>query len=127
MENYDPYSGGIMAAMGAFAFVYFIILIVMIVGMWKVFEKAGKPGWAAIIPIYNIIVLLEVVGKPTWWIILMLIPFVNFIIAIILCHQLSLSFGQGVGMTILIIVLPFVALPILGFGSATYSKPATAA
>ncbi|HOO09413.1 MAG TPA: DUF5684 domain-containing protein [Cyclobacteriaceae bacterium] len=127
MENYDPYSGGIMAAMGAFAFVYFISLIVMIVGMWKVFEKAGKPGWAAIIPIYNIIVLLEVVGKPTWWIILMLIPFVNFIIAIILCHQLSLSFGQGVGMTILIIVLPFVALPILGFGSATYSKPATAA
>jgi len=127
MENYDPYSGGIMAAMGAFAFVYFIILIVMIVGMWKVFEKAGKPGWAAIIPIYNIIILLEVVGKPTWWIILMLIPFVNFIIAIILCHQLSLSFGQGVGMTILIIVLPFVALPILGFGSATYSKPATAA
>ena len=116
-----------MAAMGAFAFVYFIILIVMIVGMWKVFEKAGKPGWAAIIPIYNIIILLEVVGKPTWCIILMLIPFVNFIIAIILCHQLSLSFGQGVGMTILIIVLPFVALPILGFGSATYSKPATAA
>ena len=97
MENYDPYSGGLMAAMGAFAFVYFIILVVIVAGLWKVFEKAGKPGWAAIIPIYNIIILLEIVGKPAWWIILMLIPFVNFIIAIILYHQLSLSFGQGVG------------------------------
>lgn len=123
MENYDPYSGGLMAAMGAFAFVYFIILVVIVAGLWKVFEKAGKPGWAAIIPIYNIIILLEIVGKPAWWIILMLIPFVNFIIAIILYHQLSLSFGQGVGMTIMLIILPFIALPILGFGSATYSGP----
>ncbi len=127
MENYDPYSGGIMAAMGAFAFVYFIILVVMVAGLWKVFDKAGKPGWAAIIPIYNIIILLEIVGKPTWWIILMLIPFVNFIIAIILCHQLSLSFGQGMGMTILLIILPFVALPVLGFGSAKYSGAPAAA
>lgn len=127
MENYDPYSGGIMAAMGAFAFVYFIILVVMVAGLWKVFDKAGKPGWAAIIPIYNIIILLDIVGKPTWWIILMLIPFVNFIIAIILCHQLSLSFGQGMGMTILLIILPFVALPVLGFGSAKYSGAPAAA
>ncbi len=125
MENYDPYSGGIMAAMGAFAFVYFLILIIIVAGLWKVFEKAGKPGWAAIIPIYNLIILLEIVGKPTWWIILMLIPFVNFIIAIILYHQLSLSFGQGVGMTIMLIILPFVALPMLGFGSATYKGPQT--
>jgi len=127
MENYDPYSGGIMAAMGAFAFIYFIVLVVIVAGLWKVFEKAGKPGWAAIIPIYNIIILLEIVGKPAWWIILMLIPFVNFIIAIILYHQLSLSFGQGVGMTIMLIILPFIALPLLGFGSATYSGPPAAA
>lgn len=127
MENYDPYSGGIMAAMGAFAFIYFIVLVVIVAGLWKVFEKAGKPGWAAIIPIYNIIILLEIVGKPAWWIILMLIPFVNFIIAIILYHQLSLSFGQGVGMTIMLILLPFIALPLLGFGGATYSGPPAAA
>lgn len=120
MEDYDSYSGGIMAAMGAFAFFYFLILLIVIVGMWKVFEKAGKPGWAAIIPIYNLIVLLEIVGKPVWWIILLLIPFVNFIIIILLYHQLSLSFGQGIGMTILLIILPFVAFPVLGFGSAKY-------
>ncbi|MEQ8423733.1 MAG: DUF5684 domain-containing protein [Cyclobacteriaceae bacterium] len=123
MENYDPYSGGIMAAMGAFAFVYLIILVVIVAGMWKVFEKAGKPGWAAIIPIYNLVILLEIVGKPVWWIILLIIPFVNFIIIIILYHQLSLSFGQNVGMTILLLVLPFVAFPLLGFGSAKYVGP----
>lgn len=126
MENYDPYSGGIMAALGAFAFIYLIIFLVVIVGMWKVFEKAGKPGWAAIIPIYNLIILLEIVGKPVWWIILLLIPFVNFIIVIILYHQLSLSFGQGVGMTIMLIILPFVAFPMLGFGSAKYVGPPAA-
>ena len=109
-----------MAAMGAFAFFYFLILLIVIVGMWKVFEKAGKPGWAAIIPIYNLIVLLEIVGKPVWWIILLLIPFVNFIIIILLYHQLSLSFGQGIGMTILLIILTFVAFPVLGLGSAKH-------
>lgn len=126
MENYDPYSGGIMAALGAFAFIYLIIFLVVIAGMWKVFEKAGKPGWAAIIPIYNVIILLEIVGKPVWWIILLLIPFVNLIIMIMLCHQLSLSFGQGIGMTIMLIILPFVAFPLLGFGSATYVGPPVA-
>lgn len=124
MENYDPYSGGIMAAMGAFAFFYFIVFIVIIAGMWKVFTKAGKPGWAAIIPIYNIVILLEIVGKPAWWVILFLIPFVNFVIAILIMYQLALSFGQGIGMAILLIVLPFVGFPVLGFGSATYSGPA---
>lgn len=124
MENMDAYSGGIAAIFGAFAFIYLLIFIIIIAGLWKIFEKAGKPGWAAIIPIYNLVVLLEIVNKPVWWIILLLIPFVNFVIAIILYHQLSLSFGQGVGMTILMILLPFVAFPMLGFGSATYTKPA---
>ncbi len=123
MENMDPYSGGIGAIFGTFAFIYLFIFIIIIAGLWKIFEKAGKPGWAAIIPIYNLVVLLEIVNKPVWWIILLLIPFVNLVIAIILYHQLSLSFGQGVGMTILMIILPFVAFPMLGFGSATYTKP----
>lgn len=125
MENYDSYNQGILAALGAFAFVYLIIFVIIVAGMWKIFEKAGKPGWAAIIPIYNVIVLLEVVGKPVWWIILMFIPFVNLIIIILVYHQLSLSFGQGIGMTILLILFPFVAFPVLGFGSAKYSGAAS--
>jgi len=117
--SYD--SGGVAAIGTGILVVYFGILILIIASMWKIFTKAGKPGWAAIIPIYNLIVWLEIVNKPVWWIILLLIPFVNFIILIILVHRLSLSFGQGVGMTILMILLPFVAYPILGFGSAKYT------
>ena len=68
MEDYqsDALEQGIFAALGTFMFVYFAILLIIIVSMWKIFEKAGKPGWAAIIPIYNIIILLEIVGKPVW-------------------------------------------------------------
>ena len=51
--------------------VYFAILILMIVSLWKVFTKAGQPGWACIVPIYNVIVLLKIAGKPLWWILLL--------------------------------------------------------
>ena len=122
METYDNASG--MAAMGTGVLIfYLVILALMIASMWKVFTKAGKPGWASIIPIYNLIVLLEIVGKPIWWILLLIIPLVNIIIMIIVTHRLSLSFGQGVGTTILLILLPFIGYPMLGFGSATYAGP----
>ncbi len=103
---------------------YIGIVILLIASMWKVFTKAGKPGWAAIIPIYNIIVLLEIVGKPAWWIILLLLPIVNLVIAIIVTNLLSKSFGQGVGFTIGLILLPFIFYPLLGFGSAKYKGAA---
>jgi hypothetical protein len=123
METYDSVPSG-MAAMGAGILIFYsVILVLMIAAMWKIFVKAGKPGWAAIIPIYNFIVLLEIVGKPIWWIVLLIIPFVNFIILIIITHRLSISFGQGVGTTILLIILPFIGYPMLGFGSASYSGP----
>lgn len=124
METTD-YSGGggLFAALGIFAVIYLLILILMIVSMWKIFEKAGKPGWAAIVPIYNIIVLLEVVNKPIWWIILLLIPIVNFIIVIILIHRLSLSFGQGVGFTILLLLVGIIGFPMLAFGDYKYVGP----
>lgn len=125
MEDYqsETLEKGIFAAMGAFFVVYCIILLIIIISTWKIFEKAGKPGWAAIIPIYNIIVLLEIVGKPVWWIILMLIPFVNLFIAIYVSHLLSKSFGKDVVMTILLIILPFVGYPMLAFGDAAYGGP----
>lgn len=123
-QSYDSVDTGVLgAALGAFMFFYLLVFVIIIAGMWKIFEKAGKPGWAAIIPIYNLIILLEIVGKPVWWIILLLIPFVNFVILIILAHQLSLSFGQGVGITILLIILPFIGYPLLGFGSSKYVGP----
>lgn len=120
----EDYNNGLAAMGTGVLLVYLVIIVLIIASMWKIFEKAGKPGWAAIIPIYNLIVLLEIVNKPTWWIILCLIPFVNFIIIIILSHRVSLAFGQGIGTTLLLIFLPFIGYPMLGFGSATYSKPA---
>lgn len=100
--------------------VYFAICIVLIAAQWKIFEKAGKPGWASIVPIYNIIVLLEIVKKPTWWVILFLIPFVNIVILAIVCIQLAKAFGKGTGFGIGLLLLSIVCFPILGFGDAVY-------
>lgn len=106
--------------------VWFAIIVVVVIALWKVFQKAGEPGWAAIVPIYNIVVMLKIAGKPLWWIILMFIPFVNFIIGIMVAIALAEKFGKGAGFGIGLAFLPFIFYPILGFGSATYVGPKTA-
>jgi hypothetical protein len=100
--------------------IYLAIIVFLIVAMWKIFTKAGQPGWASIIPIYNLIVLLKIVGKPAWWFLLLLIPLVNFIIMIILSLRLAAVFGKSGGFGVGLILLPFIFYPILGFGSAQY-------
>jgi hypothetical protein len=100
-----------------------LIALVVIVAMWKVFTKAGQPGWASIIPIYNVYIWCKIVGRPGWWVILLFIPLVNFIIAIILCIDLAKSFGKGVGFGLGLAFLGFIFWPILGFGSAQYQGP----
>jgi hypothetical protein len=102
------------------ALVYLAIFILYFAAMWKVYAKAGEPGWAAIIPIYNMIVLLKIVGRPWWWILLMLIPIVGIVIAILVIVELAAVFGKGAGFAIGIIFLGIIFIPILGFGSATY-------
>ena len=104
-----------------------LVALLLIVAMWKVFTKAGQPGWASIIPIYNLYIWCKIVGRPWWWILLMLIPFVNFIVAIILSIDLAKSFGKGVGFGIGLALLGIIFWPILGFGSAQYQGPAVAA
>lgn len=104
-----------------------VFSILGIIGLWKIFEKAGKPGWAAIIPIYNIIVLLEVIGKPWWWLLLMFIPCLNVVFILIgwvlVNNLLSKSFGQGIGFTLGLMFLGFIFIPVLGFGNYTYLGP----
>ncbi len=100
------------------------VVILLIVAQWKIYTKAGKPGWAVLIPIYNIIVLLEIIGKPWWWLLLMLIPVVNIVIGIWATNLLSKSFGYSEGFTVGLILLPIVFYPILGFGQAAYKGPA---
>jgi len=108
------------------AIIGLLIALLIIVAMWKVFTKAGQPGWASIIPIYNLYVWCKIVGRPWWWILLMLIPFVNFIVAIILCIDMAKSFGKGAGFGIGLALLGIIFWPILGFGSAQYQGPAVA-
>jgi hypothetical protein len=112
---------------GLFMIVWIAVLVLVVAGLWKVFTKAGKPGWACLIPIYNIIVLLEIVGRPLWWFVLMLIPFVNFIVAIIVSIDVAKSFGKGTGFGLGLALLGFIFYPLLGFGDATYRGPAAAA
>jgi len=100
--------------------IYLALVILYVAGLWKVFTKAGQPGWAAIVPIYNVIVMLQIVGRPVWWILLMLIPVVNLVIAILVIVELAAVFGKGAGFAIGILFLGFIFVPILGFGSATY-------
>lgn len=103
------------------------IVVAVVAGIWKVFEKAGKPGWAAIIPIYNIIVLLEIVGKPIWWIIGFFIPCLNIVVAILVALEVAKCFGKGAGFGIGLALLPFVFYPILGFSDARYLGPSAPA
>jgi hypothetical protein len=100
------------------------IAIFLIAALWKLFAKAGKPGWAAIIPIYNLIVILQISGKPVWWFLLFLIPIVNIVIAILVSIGLAKSFGKGPGFGIGIWLLSFIFIPILAFGDARYQGPA---
>ena len=118
MEDQAVATAGAVA--GGFMFVYFAILILMVITMWKIFSKAGEPGWAAIIPIYNVYVLLKIAGKPGWWLLLFFIPVVSLVIAIIVLLGLSERFGKGGGFAAGLILLPIVFFPILAFGSATY-------
>jgi hypothetical protein len=93
--------------------------------MWKIYTKAGQEGWAAIIPIYNVYILLKIVGKPAWWLLLYFVPFVNIVIGIWVTNLLSKSFGKSEGFTVGLILLSIVFYPILAFDrTITYKGPA---
>ncbi len=101
-------------------FIELAIFVLIIAGMWKVFTKAGQPGWAAIVPIYNIIVLLQIGGKPVWWVLLFLIPVVNIVIAVLVGIAIAKNFGKSDAFGVGLGLLGFVFYPILGFGDAQY-------
>ena len=137
----DPYANPYAAnpadtaAVGAFFGMYMLfwlaIAVVMLIAQIKVFMKAGRKWWEAIIPFYNLYVLLQIVNRPGWWLILFFIPFVNFVIAIIMLHDLSKAFGHGVGFTLGLLFFGPIFWLILGFNSDKYllaestQKPAT--
>jgi len=97
------------------------VSMIRYVALWFVFKKAGEPGWAAIIPVYNILIAVKIAGKPWWYILLLLIPIVNIIIGIMILHGISKSFGKGGWFTVGLIFLRVVFIAILGFGAAQYT------
>ena len=121
MDANSSGAGGVIGLIGLVLMLAFVVF--MIASVWKVYTKAGQPGWTAIIPIYNTFVMLRIIGKPWWWFIGLLIPLVNFVVAILICVELAKVFGKGIGFAIGVILLPFIFLPILAFGSATYTRP----
>ncbi len=112
-------SGGVVLL----ALLLLIFSVVTIVAMWKVFEKAGRPGWAAIVPVYNIWVLFEIVGFPGWIALLAFIPFVNIavsIVALVAYFKLAKQFGKSDLFAVLTLIFPYIMLCILAFGDAKF-------
>jgi hypothetical protein len=106
----------------------FVLGIPMLIAEWKIFVKAGKPGWAVIIPIYSTIVMLEIIKRPIWWFLLLLVPGVNIVIMIIMYMELAECFGKSkVWGFFMLIVLSFIGFLILGFGKDSYTAPTRSA
>ena len=109
------------------AFVRLAIVLMMIASIWKVFEKAGQPGWASLVPVYNIVIMLKITGKPTWWLALFFLPIANFVVMILIVVALAKSFGKSTGFGLGMLFFGFIFYPILGFGDAQYTAPVLAA
>lgn len=132
--RYTSTDGGILAAffgmLAAYALVILALYIVVVIGMWKMYEKAGRAGWKAIIPFYNMYVLTEISGQNGWLFLLCFIPGVGALIwSIMVSLKLAPAFGKDTGFAVGLILLAPIFYMILGFGSAQYvlGKPAGAA
>jgi len=115
--------GGLLAGLLS-ALIGVVIGLIVLVALWRVFTKAGRPGWAALIPIYNVVVVLEIAGRPWWWLVLLFIPIVNLVVSVVYAIDLAKSFGRGVGFGLGLAFLSGIFFMILGFGSARYRGPA---
>lgn len=126
MSYYDSYYqdptllAGLWAMMGTFWVAGMIVLVISLVAQWKINQKAGEPGWAAIVPVYNTYVSYKITWGNGWAFLFMLIPLVNVVIAIITMVKLAQVFGQGGGFAVGLVFLPVIFLPILAFGNAKY-------
>jgi len=114
-DNAGSAAGGAVIALISLA-----LAVVAVAAQWKVFVKAGRPGWACLIPIYNIYVMCKIAGKPGWWILLMVVPIVQIVVAVLVSVGIAQRFGRGTGFAVGMVFLPFIFWCILGFGDATY-------
>ena len=122
MEYNIDYSSSAQAAAISPAYIVISILIavITIVALWKIFTKAGQPGWAAIIPFYDLYILYKITWGNGWYFLLTLIPCANIAIYIITLVKLAKVFGKGAGFACGLIFLEPIFLCILAFGDAQY-------
>lgn len=112
----------ISAILGTYAILVLVIAVIMIVANWKIYTKAGKPGWASIVPFYNMYVMYEIAGMNGWMFLLTFIPIVNIVIQIMLYLNLAKKFGKSTGFAIGLILLNPIFLLMLAFGNTEYNK-----
>lgn len=124
MEQRDLRGGTIpKAALGAVLVLFFIAFLfglIILAANWKIYTKAGYPGWAVFVPIYNLYIMVKIAGKPGWWMVLIFLPVVSIIILIVINIGIAQNFGKGVGYGLGLAFLPLIFVPMLGFGSAQY-------
>ena len=97
-----------------------IVMVIAFIAQWKIFVKAGRPGWYSLIPIFNIYQMFKIAGMSGWMMLLMFIPIANIIVSILFAINLAKAFGKGGGFAVGLIFLSFIFMLILGFGSAQY-------
>jgi uncharacterized protein DUF5684 len=120
-------AGALAAFSGMFLLFMLAIAVVAIIAMWRVFEKAGQPGWAAIVPIYNVYILTQIAGRPAWWIVLFFIPVANVIAGIVISIDVAKAFGQSAAWgVILLFIFALIGYLMLAFGNYRYTKPVMA-
>jgi hypothetical protein len=104
-----------------------LIAAVVIAGMWRAFIKAGEPGWAAIIPLYTIYVMVKISDNPWWWLILVFIPILNLVAPFRINIDVAKRFDQGLGFGLGLAILSIIFRPLLGFGDYEYQGAAAMA
>ena len=120
-------TAGLLAGLAFNLFMALVVYVVYVIGAWKVFTKADRPGWWSIIPIWNAAVLLQISGRSGWWVLGYVVPLLNLFVQIRWGVEMANSYGRGVGFAIGLILLEPLFLVILGFGGARYLGPAAQA
>lgn len=111
---------GIVVAILVAIVVALVLIALIIAGQWKIYKKAGYPGWTAIVPFYNCVIQLRMTNRPLWWVVLLFVPIANIVFFVLMTRRTAGVFGKGTGFTLGLIFLPFIFYPILGFGKASY-------
>jgi hypothetical protein len=103
-----------------YSVVWLGIVVVLIAAYWRIFAKAGRPGWASLVPIYNVVTLLHITGRSGWWTLGMFVPLLNIFVVLRLVFELAGAFGRGLGFGFGLLLLSPIFVPVLGFGESRY-------